>query len=651
MTKKNNKNKIGIIFIVIILALAIYLFKGNLSTLSVAQQVNGGTVLGVSYLQFFSNFNQLSGVPAYLVNLVVNNGGESLQGSMPSNYSTTSGSFVNNINSYSGTNYQASNPTQQINIDTKLNSLNESIPYDYAGFHLYKYYFNNETLSYSLPNAPPGLICNSGETNKQTFVGCYDFSGGVSTLAPTVSGFVQTLANDCQSEYTDGTLVVANTSTGFLQVLGVNLASALYYNVTCTQPYLGEIGIVLQPSTANYNYNVSVFFSNSTFTKTLYLSNQNPQTNYDNILYADVYGFENSGTGILSTTTAPTLIQFNNGTSIFVNDFSTATGLGEAYSQYTPAYETISASNLDLTPFGIENGAYVIQNAYPLNQLQGQINNNNKLVDNLLTPLQQSNPYSGIQYNSGSGDANINLLNNPPVYPEVQMIAKVQTLGVFQSITEPKIVSITPNPISFTSGAQAQIDITVQNQQNVAGSFYGSGYCGQTQFSIPNQNIGASGTDNVYVIIQAPPNPNLYNNEGVNCQATVYSSFGIFNSTYSFSGTVSPECAPGSIYQNQSTCKNEFPTTAGNTNSGCITGYEENSQGNCVVIPPICTVNETANYSTFPPHCNNPNGSSSQLNYLQIIEYIIIAIAIIAVIYILASSKNKGNNYKNYYRR
>ncbi len=647
--KKNNKNnKIGIIAIIAILAIAILLI-GTHGALTIAfpQQINGGTILGVSYLQFFSNFNQLNGVPAYLVNLVVNNGGESLQGTINS-YSTSTGSLTNNINSYSNTNYQASNPSQQVSIDTKLNSLSESIPYDYAGYHLYEYYYNNESLSYQLPNAPIGLICNSGETNKKVFVGCFDYNdgitGGVSTLAPTVSGFVQTLANDCQSQYTDGVLTVQNSSTNFLSTLGVNLASELFYNVTCVQPYMGEIGIVLNPSTGNYNYNVSVYFSNSTFSKTLYLSSYNPQTNYDNILYAQVYGVAPTGQGIL-TTSAPTLIQFNNGTSAFVNEFSTATGLGEAYSQYTPAYEPITVSNLNIQPYGIENGAYVIQNAYSLNNLKAQIQNNNEKVANLLTPLQPSNPYSGIQYNPSSGNASINLMANPPVYPEVQLIARVSTLGLFQAVTEPKLISINPNPVQFRTNSETQITLTVQNLQDVAGSFYGSGYCGSSQFSIPNTPIGASATVTTEPItVQSPVNNNLYNSEGVNCYATVYSSYGIYNSSMSFNGTVSPECSAGTIYQNNTNCKSEFPTTTGQGNSSCIEGYY-NKNGECVEIPPSCTGNETANYSTFPAHCNN--GGGSNLNLTQIIEYAIIGIVVIAVIYLIASSRNKNNGYGN----
>ena len=650
MTIRKN-DKIKIVAGLLILAVIIFFFKINFLpnlTLSIAQPINGGTILGVSYLQFFSNNNQLNGVPAYLVNLVVNNGGESLQGTI-NNYSTTSGSFVNNINSYSGTNYQAQNPNQQIIIDTKLNSLSESIPYDYAGYHLYKYYFNNESLSYTLPNAPFGLVCNSGETNDQVFAGCYDFSGGVSTLAPEVSGFIQTLANDCQNQYTDGTLVVSNSPINFLKTIGgINLASELYYNVTCTQPYMGEIGIVLNPSTGNYDYNVSIFFSNSTFTKTLYVSNTNPQTNYNNILYAQVYGVESSGQG-LPTTQAPTLIEFNNGTAEFVNEFSTATGLGEAYSQYTPAYEPISASNLNLQPYGIENGAYIIQNAYSLVNLRAQINDSNKNVNNLLTPLQPSNPYAGISYNQNTATAEINLINNPPVYPEAQLIAKVSTLGLFQAIVEPKIISINPLYIHFITNSQQDITLTVQNLQDVSGSFYGHGYCGSVDFNIPNTPIGASQTITTNPItLQSPVNNNLYNNETVNCEATIYSSFGIYNSSINFTSTVAPECSAGSIYQNNTNCKNEFPN-GGNRNSSCIEGYE-NVNNNCVVIPPKCSNNETANYSTFPPHCNSSSSSNTNLSLMQLLEYGIIGVVVIVIVYLVATSGNKKNRYNRRYR-
>lgn len=638
---KNNLYIIGIIFIIAV-ALAVLINNNHLLSIS---QINGGTILGVSYLQFFSNFNQLNGVPAYLVNLVINNGGESLQGTI-NNYSSSTGSLTNNINNYAGTTYQVNNPNQQINIDTKLNSLSLNIPYDYAGYHLYKYYNSFKYLSYTLPNAPLGLTCNSGERNNQIFVGCSDYSGGVSTLAPTVSSFVQTLANDCQNQYTDAILTVSNASTGTAEAFGLNIVSALYYNVTCNQPYLGEIGLVMNPSTANYNYNVSIYFSNSTFTKTLYLSNQNPQTNYNNILFAQIYGLQTTGQGISSVTSAPQLIEFLNQTYIFVNPFSTATGLGQVYTQYTPAYEPITASNLNLVPYGIDNGAYVIQNAYSLTQLTGQIYNQNLQIEDLLTPLQQSNPYANIQYNKYSGNATLNVINNPPVYPLAQLIAKVSTLGVYQAITEPEIISVSPNQITFTDGSVATLNINVQNQQNVAGSFYGNGYCGQTTFTIPNTNIGGNSQTSVSILLQSPVNSNPNLKEYVKCQATVHSSFGIYSSIYNFSGLVNPECSAGSVYQNSTTCQNQFNGGNGTTNgtTSCNQGYE--LQGNtCVPIPPKCNTNETANYSTFPPHCNSPNSTTTGIG---IGWYVLVAGIIIAIAIIFGLKKN--NRIRSRYR-
>lgn len=130
------------------------------------------------------------------------------------------------------------------------------------------------------------------------------------------------------------------------------------------------------------------------------------------------------------------------------------------------------------------------------------------------------------------------------------------------------------------------------------------------------------------------------------CQATVHSSFGIYSSIYNFSGLVNPECSAGSVYQNSTTCQNQFNGGNGTTNgtTSCNQGYE--LQGNtCVPIPPKCNTNETANYSTFPPHCNSPNSTTTGIG---IGWYVLVAGIIIAIAIIFGLKKN--NRIRSRYR-
>jgi hypothetical protein len=627
MRKKNNKNIIVVIAIVI--ALAVILTQLGAFKLLAISQISGGTVLGVSYLQFFSSSQQLNGASAFLVNLLINNGGQSLQGTAGSKYSTTSGALSKNINDYSGTNYNVSNVNQPITINSNLNSLSLNIPYDYAGYHVYKYAYNNKFLSYSLPNAPFGLTCSSSEAQNSSndyniYIACVDLSNP-SAILDTLSSFTSILASDCSGQYTNGLLTITNVTNGF--------------TLQCQQPYQYEIGTAFESGTANYNYNVSIVFSNTTFIKTLFLTNQNPQTNYNNILYAQIYGFDTTGQGI-ATQPAPTLVEYSPSNYTFVNYLTTSSGLGQAYTQYTPAFEPITASSLNLAPSTQAGPSAVV---YPLNELQNQIYQSNKKVEDILTPIQPTNPYYGMTLSHNTTGI-LNVINNPPVYPLAQLIAKVSTLGVYVAVSQPKIVSVNPNPFQVRDGSESTATFTISNA-GTQGNAYITGSCGTSQFSTPQFNVPTSGTVES-VNIQSPYNPNNAT-LSIPCTATIFSAFGIYNSTFNFNGQVSALCSSGSIYQNNNNCTNAF--NGGNTTTGCGTGYQENSAGQCVIIPPICSANETANYSTLPPHCNG--GGNSNISFWS---YLYLTIIVFIIIMAIVLTRNRGGGQsprRRYYYR
>ena len=640
MNKNKNNGKILIIAIILI-AVLFFVFRNSFNLGSIVP-IQGGTILGVSYLQFFSNNNQLNS-PAYLVNLVVNNGGESLNGSINS-YSTSASSLTQNINNHAGTSYSNTNPNQQITINTNLNSLNLSIPYYYSGYYLYTYNYSVKSLSYQLPNAYYGT-CNSHEFSNNTVeLACAGSTS--STVLSELAGFTNTLSTYCNNQYTNGVLLITNSSSASLSLLGtINLASAYGYNYQCVQPYLSTLGEVLDAGTSNYNYNVSIIFSNQTFTHTLYLSTQSPQNNYNNILYAQVYGLESTGQG-LSETPAPSLIFYTNTNlekRVFVNYLTTSTGLGEAYSQQQLNNTPVPVSNLLLTPYQISSGTQ--SNAYLATSFYSAINNNNRLILNDLTPIQPTNPYYSLSYPIYSGGASfvsqMNLLSNPPVYPEVQLIAKLSTLGVYIPVINPTITSVSPPNIVVRSGSSTNVNFNVYNNASVSGNGYITGYCGSNTFQTSNFNIPANGQVSVTATINPPSNPNNANTN-VNCQATISSAYNINSKVFNFGITVQPICPSGTIYENNTNCVSEYPSKG---NSSCITGYYMANNGSCEIIPPKCFSNQTSNYSTFPPHCNN---STSNNNNIGIGWYVLIIVIVIIIGFILVLKKN--NNGRRRYR-
>ena len=654
--KKNKNNKIAVVLFLAVFIVAFAVLSSNFhNTFSLVPEYNGGTILGVSYLQFTSNFANING-PAYLVNLVVNNGGESLSGTAGPSYSTSAGSLSGTINTYTGSTYQTTNPNQQISIDTHLNSLSLNIPYDFSGYSINKMSYTNESLSYTLPNAPFGLVCYSGTKGTAVYIGCYDAFGGASSLQPTLSSFASILSADCSQQYNNGVMTYVSAYQG----------EGLAYTLQCVQPYLYPIAQVYQPSTGNMNYNISVIFSNQTFSHTLFLTNQNPQSNYNNILYAGVYGFEDSGTGIISTTTAPILLSYvgivNNaevpqGKTQFVNPFSTATGIAGSYSQNQPSYEPVPVSELNVNPFYIQSG--ITDGVYTLSSLQSQIYNNNQQINNLLLPMQPSNPYYNLQYNLASSNASLSETNNASYFPLVQMVAKVSTLGVYQAVAQPKIISYSPNPFVVRDGSQQTLTLTIQNQQAVVGSAYVSGSCGGSEFQTNQFSLPASGSVTEQVNVNAPNNPNKNLNETSACSATAFSSFGIYNSTIYFNAIITPECSTGSIYVNNQNCTNEY--SGGGGNQSCLLGYTYQN-GQCQIMQEYCNngiltitpTNQEASYNatsrlwSCSTTINNNNG-------IGIGWYILAGFGALIIIYLLTKRNGGGgynnNNYNRRYNR
>lgn len=578
-----------------------------------AGQIVGGVITGIQNVQFLSNYGNLNGA-AYLVTFVINGAGQALQG--------TQTQLAQSINSSYST-----HTNNQVSINYKLNSEQIEVPYTYSGYHLFQWGYTPLSTGWTNSSCPFGIVCSnsypSGDNYNTTIAaGVYVGSVPEGYIAQEVSSYAAACANSGASNP-----VVVMTGQGTISGL---IASSEAVSLMCISPVQSKVATIYNPGAYNININASITFSNGTIT-TMYLSSQHPSTYYDNILYAQIYGYENSGRNII--TSFPTVVVFNNKTAKVVNPFSTATGLGASATTYTGAFP----SEWIQTPLVLQG--VTISNVYAWTPITSGIQSNNQALNNYLYVEQNTSPTAQMQINfsGGSPYGILNITSNPEFYPQVQLVAKLNTLSIYIPVAEPKITSISPSQLTFQSGSAQTVTFDVYNNASVAGGAYISGSCGSSTFSTPNFNVGAGQTVPISTSITSPYNPNLAN-EDITCIATVYSSsYSIYHNNINFQAVVKPNCPSGYIYQNNANCAPISPTL-NNTNKTavCAAGYKYEN-GACIPVN-VCPTGYQLNSSIVPPTCEpEPVQQGIGIGW-----YILAGAIIIAVVYLFSRGAGKG---------
>ncbi|MGC8580537.1 MAG: hypothetical protein ACP5MB_10855, partial [bacterium] len=624
---RNSKTVGAAIVLLLLLIAAITMFRGSLlaigyQTPPTPSPIQGGTVTSIQNVSFFSNYPGLQG-SAFLVNFVVNGNGQALQG--------TQSQIAKGINSSYAT--YTNNP---VSISYSLNNEQVVAPYYYSGAHLYEWGYTPVMVKWTAPACPMGLFCAntypSGSNYNTTIIaGAYIGSIPYSFLAQEVGSYVQACQNS--GALNPITVITAQVSGSIMH----GITNGEQISLMCIAPVQTSIGSVFQSNgTYSVNANVSIVFSNGTSTETINLNSSHPSAQYDNLMYAQIYGYLPSGRNIYSGD-FPSVIIFSNSTPSqtnykIVNPISPSSVLSASATTYTGSFPYSWLQ----TPLNL--GGLTLTNVFSYGYLVDNINQQNQNLNNYLYAPQNTSAYSNMQVNFKSGVPYgvINITSNPELYPEVQLVAKLSTLGVYVPVVAPKIVSVSPSQVSFQSGSAQTVTFTVYNNATVSGSAYITGACGNVTFSTPNFNIPAQGTAQESVVIPAPYNPNLAN-EYLTCVATVYSSsFSIYHSSTNFQAIVKPNCPAGYIYQNNQNCQPVSPTL-NNTNKTavCAAGYKYEN-GACVPVN-VCPPGYYLNSTMTPPTCE-PTPVQPQNNYLL---YIIIVILVIIVV-LLFSKGRKG---------
>ena len=617
---------IGLIVVVLI---ALYILSGSgasllsgitaTSGLQQASAITGATITSISNVQVISNYANLTG-PLVLTGVTINGAGQGLN--------STQAALAKGINASYST--RTNNP-----VTVRFNLAQEGVNYNYqnSGTGLYYWTLNPIGFFYGY-NCGFGVNCaQTSILNNYTISAIQLGSLPTSTIVAAIQGFQQKCAQN------NGVTILTDALTSNPGIL-----SAQATKVSCVSPVSNLIGDVWTSSTKNFYLNASITYSNGTTTGTINLSGLKPTGYYKNLLYAQIYGYT-ATTYSLNDQQAPSLFIFNNGTTRLVNPFSTASGLSASQG-------TSGLPQSWLQP-ALTLGGIAVQGIYEGPALVTQVKQANNQVNNYLYNVQLASAFSAMKIPAKAGlgssiAGSVDLTSTPIYYPQVQLLSSIGTLSVYLPVAKPTFKSVSPNPITFTSGAVSTETFSVQNNANVSASAYISGSCGNSTFGpSANFNIGPGGTVPVSININSPYNPNL-KQAGFTCSATVYStSYGLFHDTISWQALVNPSCsAIGAVYVNTTTCKPQTPTltnqsfntssAAGNSGagiaSGCRSGFTLNaSSGVCVATGCGTGYYINASKSTATVTYCSPVPASGSTDYTLIAGIIVVVIAAVLV--------------------
>ena len=639
MTTSNN-NKIILIAIIAILGF-IFLSRSNFSSFSIvptqlcssvpssiqgvscANQVNG-VITSLSQIQINSNFAPLNG-EVWLVNFVLNGAGQSLVGTW------NSADIAKQFNS-------SVQQNQQVGIQASLNSQNLVLPYYFSGYNLEKITIVpvNFTggFNYKIPIQLD--IVNEKFQYPSTFaMGC----SGLDCNSDYQTAF-NNFNYNCTSA--NGKTYLIQNGSATAQLYGFSVASA--YEIECLQPASQNLGQLFFSASPQIAENISVIYSNNTGNHVMYLTTRNPESMLQNQLYAQIYGYNLGSLNTYIGTTSPTL-------------FVPASSNLQSGTFLLPA-STVSVQNLDqissscYEPAGVILAGQTLNYIYSTSVLNGCISQQNTNVDNYLSStIQPQNAFYGMKFEPQYQIAEtlpdiqspyvlygvLNITHNPILYPEIQMLSKASTLGLYIPVSYPTITNISPNPVSLQSGSTTQVSITVQSNASVMGSAYivitapNGTIVTQTQdFNVPANNNP----------VQELINIGGYSSSLANLQttytATVYSTeLESISNSKTFGVNIKPNCPYGSTYVNNTNCQSTTHT--------CVSGYAWNpAENQCVSV---CTApsyfNTTTDECYVPPVQNSCLLGLTFLCNIPLWQIVLLVIVIIALY--LAFGKRKGH--------
>ncbi len=611
VVSRNNKNiGFGIIILAIIVGALIgfhNLFSlfpatscGNVSIsgVSCSQQINGA-ITSLSQVQTISNYPGLSGT-YWLVSFVLNGQGQYLS-------SFTSSQLAKAINS----SYQVSN-NQNINIQAKLNSQSLVIPYTASGTYLRLFKLVPIDFKFGWFSNGAGLGTTYSQTNQTNSSNTYSFA---------VSGIYADFdAEQIFDTYNNYCVSIGGKTFG---IQGSGLFGFISgYSLSCYYVGYDQAAQVYSAGSPSLSENISVSYTNSSGTTTLYLTNSRPEYSKGNLVLAQIVGYLTGSINTYIGTTSPMMLIINK-TAKVINPVSSTTI--QSLSSIPPS---------DYQPEGISISGVDFPFIYNQQALQQSINYTNNQVNNILKEnLQTSNPFYGGLVSGGNGSPylySINVTSNPIYYPQLQLIVNAQTLGIVIPVASPQILSVSPSPVEFRSGSAKTITFTVSNNASVTGSAYIDVFSqnGTLVSQTPDFSIPADGKATEQTIINGY-NPSLANlNEG--WYAVIYSAEQnqIYH-RFNFSVIIQPNCPSGMTYYNNTDCQNEA------TNNSCATGAYWNGNS----CEPICVAPSVFNATT--QSCIAPPAETSQAGLG--IGWYILAIIVIIVILIYALRRKKSN--------
>jgi hypothetical protein len=630
---KNNKYIAFIVLAILVIVVAIFVKSGSTFSLipstfsscvvansstpsgcSSSQVGSGGTITSLSQVTFSSNVGFFQGL-AYLVNLEVTGQGQSLTG--------TQAQVVSALNSQTGSNNQTSNPNGNLDITAKIINETYYMPYVTSGqvINLWNYeLFNN--LNYNVKYAGYGYSnCYGSLSNNNYTLKCYYGAAGQGT-APAFYENMTAFSQACQNATGGtGTLSIlgngANVSGGISYILSNgNNPQEITQTFQCIAPTPEQfIRYVFIPQGVKKLFaNVSVSFTNSSGTVTGYVSSTKTTQQINSNLYANLYGYEFSGSD-LSGSGAPDILFYvptSGGSEInvlFNSNYSygyrsiNPTQLGAIIANAYPntgSQTKFTASETGGSVSYIVNGqTETVPNSAVLSSLQQNIAGINGKVVSLVVPTQNYSayPYIPIIYGSFTYQAgfqgivipivtNGQMVNTAiggiPWYPDVQLIVKASTLGIYVPVATPKITGYSPQPFTVRAGGVSQLYITVENTGTTAGSIYVVGSCGSESFgsSSDAQSIG-SGSQSVFQL-SVNGGTNTGTNQTIGCSATAYSATDSeYSSSTNFNENLLGYCANETQYYNGNTCVayTTIPTTS-------VTPQTCEQLGNCQPPPP-----------------------------------------------------------------
>ena len=466
-------------------------------------------------------------------------------------------------------------------------------------------------------------------------------------------------SNACQHATKDtGELVItqngANTNGGLsYTLLAGNNEQQISQTFECVTPTPAKfVDVIYEPQGVKKLYvNASVSFTNSTGTTTGYVTSTKTSTQINPSLYANLYGYTFSDTD-LSGSGAPyilyyippvelqTLLKNSLNTSYSfgyraINPLNLAAIIAQAYPNTGVYTKITSAETGALVSYTVDGIQENIPNSAVLSTMLSDINTQNSRIVSLVVPTQNYSVYpyqpiitnlpylpsfAGIVVPIVQNGQQVNSQLNVPWYPEVQLIVKASSLGVYVPVAEPKIMGYSPQPFSVRSGTSSILYITVENTGSTSGNMYVVGSCGQESFGSPSDAQPSDAQQQKLFTLSVNGGTNSQNtNQTVSCTATAYSSTdSAYSSSINFNENLVPVCTNETQQFNGNTCQpfTTIPTTT--------------------VMPETCQ--QLNNCPSSPPPW-----------YAGLGIYIVAGIVIIVVAYLLTRKGDFGGGYINPY--